>query len=387
VIAATPRPPRRPARAQRALAACATPILFGAAMLAATAVTGTGAGQGRAHAPDRELAGLLASALAEMPATTGVAVTHLASGRSAAVRGDQAFSPASVSKLPYLVRAVQMAERGELDLSRRTTLTRAHLRHGTGILQYHDAGLAPTLGDLVTEMVITSDNTATDLVVDAMGGVDAVNAWLTASGFAETQSFGRPDAYRRALLTLLDPAFATLTAEETTGLLYTMDGSPLGAHYLPIFSGARARWIAVVTDPVNRRRFAEERDRRTSSDRAFWLGVTTPAATARLLEAIERCTLTTPAGCERMRQTLRRQQLGTRRLPHYLDVPVGHKTGDGGRIANDVGIIYGRSGPIVVAFFANGITEPMAVFEDRIGRLGQRLVAHLSRLPSAPVAH
>lgn len=78
-----------------------------------------------------------------------------------------------------------------------------------------------------------------------------------------------------------------------------------------------------------------------------------------------------------MRQTLRRRQLGTRRLPHYLDVPVGHKTGDGGRIANDVGIIYGRSGPIVVAFFASGVTEPMAVFEDRIGRLGQRLAAHL----------
>lgn len=114
---------------------------------------------------------------------------------------------------------------------------------------------------------------------------------LPASGFAETQSFGRPDAYRRALLTRLDPTFATLTAEETTGLLYMMDGSPLGAHYLPIFSGARARWIAVVTGPANRRRFAEERDRRTSSDRAFWLGVTTPAATARLLEAIERCTL------------------------------------------------------------------------------------------------
>ena len=64
-------------------------------------------------------------------------------------------------------------------------------------------------------------------------------------------------------------------------------------------------------------------------------------------------------------------------MPHYLDVPVGHKTGDGGRIANDVGIIYGRSGPIVVTFFASGVTEPMAVFEDRIGRLGQRLVAHV----------
>ena len=235
------------------------------AVLVVAVFAAAGTGQSVTQSSDRELEGLLASALAGMPATTGVAVTHLASGRSAAVRGDQAFSPASVSKLPYLVRAIQLAERGELDLTRRTTLTRAHLRHGTGILQYHDAGLAPTLGDLVTEMVITSDNTATDLVVDAIGGVDAVNTWLTASGFAETQSFGRPDAYRRALLTLLDPAFATLTAEETTGLLYTRDGNPLAARYLPIFSGAKARWLGVVTDPANRRRFAEAASSPSSS--------------------------------------------------------------------------------------------------------------------------
>ncbi len=341
----------------------------------------------QAQAPDGDLAALLTSALAEMPATTGVYVTHLPSGRAAGVRADQAFSPASITKLPYLVRAMQMAGRGELDLSRRTTLTRAHLRHGTGVLQSHDLGLAPTLGDLVTEMIITSDNTATDLVVEAIGGVDAVNAWLKAAGFPETRSFGRPDAYRRALLSLIDPAFAALTAEEVTGLLYTMDGNPLAAHYTPLFAGARARWVAIVTDPANRRRFAEERDRRTSGDRAFWLGTTTPAATARLLEAIERCTLTTAAGCERMRQTLRRQQLGTRRLPHYLDVPVGHKTGDGGRLASDAGIIYAKSGPIVVAFFANAVTEPMGRFEDRIGRLGQRLVAHFDRVAPAPVAH
>ena len=181
-MATPPRPTGWPARGPRVLAACAAALLCAAA-LAVTALAGMAAGRGLAQTPDRDLDALLTEALAEMPATTGVVVTHLTSGRSAAVRGDQAFSPASVTKLPYLVRAIQMAERGELDLSRRTTLTRAHLRHGTGVLQFHDAGLAPTLGDLVTEMIITSDNTATDIVVDAIGGVAAVNAWLSASGY------------------------------------------------------------------------------------------------------------------------------------------------------------------------------------------------------------
>ena len=62
--------------------------------------------------------------------------------------------------------------------------------------------------------------------------------------------------------------------------------------------------------------------------------------------------------------------------PIFIDVPVGHKTGDGGTIANDVGIIYARSGPIVVAFFASSVTGPYGAAEDRIGRLAQPLVAY-----------
>jgi hypothetical protein len=76
---------------------------------------------------------------------------------------------------------------------------------------------------------------------------------------------------------------------------------------------------------------------------------------------------------------LRRQQLGARRLPHFVEVPVGHKTGDGGTIANDAGIIYTRSGPVVVAFFANSVTGSYAEAEDRIGRLGQKLVDYFDR--------
>ncbi len=346
---------------------------------AVVVVLALGSAAARAQAPADAVADALARALADMPATTGVYVKHLKTGREAGVRADQAFSPASVIKLAYMVRAYQLADDGRLDLGRRVTLSRADLRHGTGVLQYHDAGLAPTLRDLITEMIVTSDNTATDLVIEAVGGVEATNTWLTASGYPDIQAFGRPDAYRRALLALLDPAFAALTAEETTGLLYAMDGNPLAALYAPLFSGERARWTAVVTTPENRRRFAEERDRRTSSDPAFWLGRMTPRAAGRLLEAIERGTAASAASCAAMRNALARQQLGVRRLPHFLDVPVAHKTGDTGRIANDVGIVRARSGPIVIAFFANAVAEPMGTFEDRIGRLARELVDALER--------
>ena len=64
-------------------------------------------------------------------------------------------------------------------------------------------------------------------------------------------------------------------------------------------------------------------------------------------------------------------------MPHFLTVAVAHKTGDFPPVlANDVGIIYTRSGPVVVAFFANAIEGPFAEAEDRIGRVAQRLVEY-----------
>ena len=330
-------------------------------------------------AQSRGLQALLDAELAAFPGSTGVYVKHLATGEEAAVRADQDFSTASVIKLAFMVRAYQLADRKELELDERITLTRAHLRHGTGVFQYHDAGLQPTLRDAITEMIITSDNTATDIVLMKIGGPAAVTKWLTESGYPRLASYGRPHDYRRDLLALIDPAFAALTAEETSALMYASDRNPLFDRYADLFTGPRAKWIDVVRDPANRQRLARERDQRTSIDRKFWLGSMTPKDTGRLLESIERGTAASTASCEAMLLALRRQQLGARRLPHFIDLPVGHKTGDGGTIANDVGVIYARSGPIVVAFFANSVTGSYAEAEDRIGRLGQKLVDYFDR--------
>jgi hypothetical protein len=103
----------------------------------------------------------------------------------------------------------------------------------------------------------------------------------------------------------------------------------------------------------------------------------TPRATARLLEAMHRGKLTSPAAAEEMIRVMRAQQAGARRLPHFVDVPVAHKTGDFPPVlANDVGIVFARSGPIVVSFFANAITGSYGEAEDRIGRITQLIVQY-----------
>lgn len=339
-----------------------------------------------AQTPTGSLTRLLEAELASFPARTGVYVKHLGTGDEAWVRADESFSSASVIKLAILIRAFQLADARSLDLNERVQIRRADLRDGSGIFQFHDVGSNPTYRDLLTEMVITSDNTATDLLVQRIGGIAALNDWLTRSGFTETRMLNRGHEYRQKLLTLLNPAFAALTPEETTGLQYASQDSQLFELYHDLFTGPRARWVASVRDPANRRLLALQRNRLTVEDRNYWLGAMTPRETGRLLEAIERGSLTSNASAAAMKTILGRQQAGSRRLPHFLNVPVAHKTGDSAVIANDVGLVTARSGTIVIAFFATGITGQYGEAEDRIGRIARRIVDHFDQHTSAPVS-
>ncbi len=345
-----------------------------------------------AQAPPSGLTRLLESQLAGFPARTGLYVKHLGTGEEAAVRGDESFSSASVIKLAIMIRAFQLVDARTLDLNERVTIGRADLRDGSGVLQFHDLGLTPTYRDLITEMVITSDNTATDLMVQKIGGVAALNTWLQSSGFTQTQMVGRGHEYRKKLLTLINPAFANLTPEETTGLQYASQGSALFSLYTDLFTGTRAKWVELVRDPANRRTLAEQRGRLTVQDRAYWLGDMTPRETGRLLEAIERGTLTSKESAATMKTIMGRQQAGSRRLPHFLDVPVAHKTGDSAVIANDVGLVSARSGTVIISFFVNGVTGSYGEAEDRMGRAAREIVDYFDAAaqkppaPAAPVA-
>jgi beta-lactamase class A len=331
--------------------------------------------RGAAQADKTALTLALESELDRFPARTSIYLKHLKTGEEAAVRADESFNSQSVIKVPIMVRAFQLAEEGKLQLDERVTLGRADLRDGTGVFQYADLGLAPTGRDLILQMIITSDNTATDQMTTKVGGVDALNAWLTRSGY-KMRMLNRGHEYRRKLLARLDPRLAAITAEETTGLQYAMTDNPVFELYRPLFTGARAEWLAVVRAPANRRTHAENQRKLMVEDRTYWLGDITAREISRMLEGIERETIASPASCGTMRTFMRRQLAGSRRLPHFVDVPVAHKTGDSGNIANDVGIVYSRTGPIVIAVLVNGITGSYGEAEDRIGRIAKLVVDH-----------
>jgi beta-lactamase class A len=321
------------------------------------------------------LAAAIEAELLRLPARTGLYLKHLKTGEEVALRADESFNSQSVIKIPIMVRAFQLAEAGTLNLGDRVTLARADLRDGSGIFQFADLGLAPTLRDLILQMIITSDNTATDIMTTRVGGADVLNRWLEQAGY-KMRMINRGWEYRRKLLARLDPRFASITAEDVTGLQYAMSDNPLFDHYRSLFTGPRAAWLDVVRNPENRRIHNANTRRLMVEDRDIWLGDMTAREIGRMLEAIERETIASAASAATMRTFMRRQLAGSRRLPHFVDVPVAHKTGDSGNIANDVGIIYSRSGPIVIAVMVNGITGNYGEAEDRIGRIATLVVDH-----------
>ena len=193
------------------------------------------------------------------------------------------------------------------------TIGRAELRDGSGVFQFADPGLAPTLRDLIQQMVITSDNTATDVMATRVGGVDALNVWLAESGY-KMRKINRGREIRRKLLARLDPRFRDITAEETTGLQYAASDNPLFAHYRSLFTGERARWLTWCgTPPIAA---AGPNARLMVEDRNIWLGDMTARDIGRMLEGSS-----AKPSCLRQRRGIRtfmRRQLaalGVRKSP------------------------------------------------------------------------
>jgi beta-lactamase class A len=319
---------------------------------------------------------LLEAELARFPARTGIYVKHLGTGEAAAVRDDDTFNSASVIKIPIMVLAYQLAEQGTVNLDARVEIRASDLRGGSGVLRYHDVGLRPSVRDLITQMIITSDNTATDLMIAQVGGVDAVNAWLKANGYArERLNMTIYEVFKRRYQHV-DASLSSLTPEE----LYALGSGDAAFAKMP------PERFDAIQQAMRKPGVAEELNRQVAEEPSTWLGQITARGVGRLLAEIETCAFRGGAGrgaarglskasCAEMTRAFRRQQSGARRLPHFLAVPVGHKTGDFPPVlANDVGVIYARSGPIVVAFLTNAIREPYAELEDRMGRTTRAVV-------------
>ena len=319
-----------------------------------------------APAQKSNLTRLLESELSRFPAKAGVYVKHLGTGEQAVVRGDEHFNSASVIKIPVMLLAFRLAEQSRLNLNERVEIKRTDLRGGSGIFRYHDVGLNPTLRDVITQMIITSDNTATDIMIAKVGGKEKVNQFLKQSGFTASRLVQTTYELFRKRYEVLNPKYRSLSPEDVFALQSN----------LPAFTESRQALIQNVREESAARNLNDEVNRLYVENEDHWLGVVTPAEIGRMLEGIEQGTIASKPSCAEMKRMMLAQQSGARRIPHYLTVPVAHKTGDLGVVANDVGMVYAKSGTIVISFMTLGITGPYAETEDRIGQVSRLIVEY-----------
>jgi beta-lactamase class A len=117
--------------------------------------------------------------------TVSVAVRNISNGFDFSFNEDVRIGSASTIKVPILLEALRQARDGELCLDTGYAVTAEQRCDGSGVLRHLHDGLAITLKDLLTLMIIVSDNTATNIVIDTVG-MDKVNSTLRAFGCTGT---------------------------------------------------------------------------------------------------------------------------------------------------------------------------------------------------------
>lgn len=295
----------------------------------------------------------------------GIFVKHLATGEEASVRGTEHFDSASTIKMAVMVLAYQLADQKRLNLDERYELKLAHYRGGSGIFRYKDPGLKPTIRDVITQMIVTSDNSATDIMIAKVGGVDKVNAFLKQAGFATLHLNMTTNDYFRRPYDLIDAKYKLLSPED----VFALNGN------LAAISEPRKDLVKRLRDEAAANNVNEKMRERALME-GTWLGIVTPAEMGRLLEGIERDTIASKESCEEMKRIMRGQLSGTRKIPHFLSVPVAHKTGETAGVTNDVGMIYAKSGPIIMAIYTIGYSGLAGEADERLGQVARMVVEY-----------
>ena len=104
-----------------------------------------------------------------------LAARNLATGEEMRFNADKVYGTASTIKLAVLIEVFHRVRAGTLHLQERVEMHESDIVRGSGVLKELSPGLQPTIGDLATLMVIVSDNTATNMLIDRVGGVDVIN--------------------------------------------------------------------------------------------------------------------------------------------------------------------------------------------------------------------
>lgn len=221
------------------------------------------------------------------------ALKHLVSGETIFHNADEVMPTASLIKLAIMAEVYAQADAKKLKLDEMLTLTKEETVQGSGILNDHfSPGAQFALRDAVRLMIVYSDNTATNMVLEKTG-IKAVNERMAALAMQETRINAK------------------------------------------VFKGS-----TTSIDPERTKKYG--------------LGSTTARETLQLLELLHKGELVSKDASQAMLEHLKKCD-DKEKFPRFLPkgVTVAHKTGSVSNARTDAGILYFKEGPVALVVLTN----------------------------------
>jgi len=235
----------------------------------------------------------------------GVAARNLRTGEILSYNSEEKFPSASVIKAPVMVEYFYQVAEGKISPTQKMRLDESNKYGGSGLYQYFHGATDQQLIDAVSMMIIVSDNSATNLVIDALGNTHeeklaAVNERMKRLGLKNTR--------------LLNKLMS---------------------------------WTTKTNAPESIR---------------YGVGVTTPQDMVMLLEKMYAGQLVDSSASRQMIDIMAKQEYNDMipRLLPFESTPalrVAHKTGSVTGVANDVGLILSPDADIALAIFCDQIQD------------------------------
>jgi beta-lactamase class A len=221
---------------------------------------------------------------------------NLDTGANYGLRPDDRVRTASTIKLPILCATFQAVAEGRLKWTDLVTLHEADKISGSGVLGEFSDGVQLPLVDLAHLMIVVSDNTATNLVIDQVTA-DYVNQQMDKLGLKGTRSMRKVRG----------------------------DGADLKA---------ASGFSKAGLDPANQK---------------YGIGSSTPREMVMLLERIEKGQIVSAEASKEMLKILKRQRDNNGIPRHMGDLVVANKSGALDHLRSDVGIVYAKGNRIAMA--------------------------------------
>jgi beta-lactamase class A len=260
----------------------------------------------------------ITSAIESFPGTISLFANNLDTGQTFGIRPDERVRTASTIKLAIMGAVFLAVAQGKARWEETIEMREEDKVPGSGVIRELAAGTKLTLRDLVHMMIIVSDNTATNLLIDRLTA-DFVNDSMDALGFPQTR------------------------------LMRKVMGRVASGH--------------------SRAGLHEE-------NRKYGLGATTPREMAELIAKIERGEVVSPEASREILAILGRQQYKDGIGRRFPDEWVASKSGSLDRLRSDVGLVRSPGGRIAIAITA----DEMLRTDYSPDNAGNILISDLTRM-------